>query len=283
MTSFSRQSHDDEWGTFVWELRTVNHRFLEINLRCPDLFRDQEMRIREIIQKNIARGKVDATLKFFAGPKLSVDFSVNTALLEKLSMAECQVREHFPQATLNSMDVLSWKGVLQTVEDRNDELNTKLLNLLEETLHQLVDVREREGMGLSKFIQSNCEKITKEAKNIKKLLPKILSSERERIKQRLEEVQTSLDEQRLEQEMVIWAQRADVAEELQRLESHLEEVNRVLKKGGVVGRRLDFLMQELNREANTLSSKSMHADVTQSAVEMKVLIEQMREQVQNIE
>ena len=283
MTSFSRQSHDDKWGTLVWELRTVNHRFLEINLRCPDLFRDQEMAIRETIQKHLSRGKVDANLKFMPGPNLPVEFSVNDALLKKLSDAEKAVRSHFPDATINAVDLLSWKGVLQTIEKDNEALQKNMLHLLEQTLTELVATRQREGLGLSEFIQGNSQKIATEAVKVKQQLPDIMAAERERIQQRLLEVQENGDTQRLEQEMVIWAQRADVTEELQRLDAHLQEVDRVLQNGGVVGRRLDFLMQELNREANTLSSKSLHVGMTQSAVEMKVLIEQMREQVQNIE
>lgn len=283
MTSFSRQSHDDEWGTLVWELRTVNHRYLEISLRCPDQFRAQEMVIREIIQKYLSRGKVEVTLKFIPGPSLPIDFSLNAPLLEKLSQAEKTVRTYFPDVTVNATNILSWKGVLQTVEADSEALNQNMVHLLERALTELVAIRQREGKGLLEFIQGNSKKVSTEASKVKQQLPEIMAAERDRIQQRLTDVQENLDEQRLEQEMVIWAQRADVAEELQRLDAHLEEVDRVLKNGGVVGRRLDFLMQELNREANTLSSKSMHAGMTQSAVEMKVLIEQMREQVQNIE
>lgn len=282
MTSFARQAQEDEWGSLVWEIRTVNHRYLEISLRCPEIFRDQEMRIRETIQKFLSRGKVDAYLRFMPGPNLPVDFSLNTVLLEKLSEAEKTVRSYFPDAKTNAADILSWKGVLQTIDTQNETLNNNMLSLLERALTELVGVRQREGKGLSEFIDENCKKISVEASKVKKQLPEIIAAERERIQQRLVELE-NLDSQRLEQEMVIWAQRADVAEELQRLGSHLQEVDRVLKNGGVIGRRLDFLMQELNREANTLSSKSMHAGMTQSAVEMKVLIEQMREQVQNIE
>jgi len=283
MTSFSRKSHQDEWGTLVWELRTVNHRYLEMSLRCPDSFRDQEMLIRQCIQKHLSRGKVDATLKFIPGPSLSVDFTVNTGVLEKLSEAAQQVQTLFPDTMTNATDILSWKGVLQTVESSSDVLNKNMLRLLEEALQSLLETRQREGQSLGEFLQSHCQKITDEASQVKQRLPEIMTAERERLQQRLSDVQAQLDAQRLEQEMVIWAQRADVAEELQRLETHLQEVNRVLKKGGVIGRRLDFLMQELNRETNTLGSKSMDAVMTQSTVEMKVLIEQMREQVQNIE
>ena len=283
MTSFSRQNHDDAWGSLVWEIRGVNHRFLDINLRVPDIFRDQEMAIRDCVKKHLSRGKVDVSLKFIPGPNLSVDFTVNKALLEKLSEAEKQVRSHFPDAQTNVVDILSWKGVLQTVEAESDELKKNMLKLLEKSLMQFIETRQREGKGLSDFLQTNCEKIGNEAQKVQKQLPEIMTLTREKLKERLSEIQETLDPQRLEQEMVIFAQRADVAEELQRLDSHLQEVDRVLKNGGVVGRRLDFLMQELNREANTLSSKSMNAAMTQSAVEMKVLIEQMREQVQNIE
>ena len=283
MTSFSRQSHEDDAGSLVWELRTVNHRYLEISLRCPDLFRHQEMKIRETIQKYLSRGKVDATLKFMPGPNLSIDFSLNTTLLEKLSQATKVVRSYFPEAMTNSTDILSWKGVLQVDEAENETVNQNMLYLLEHTLTELAGVRQREGKGLSNFVQENVGKIVVETQKIEKQLPEIMAIERERMQRCLSELPVNLDEQRLEQEMVIWAQRADVTEELQRLNAHLQEVEHVLQKGGVVGRRLDFIMQELNREANTLSSKSFHAAMTQSAIEIKVLIEQMREQVQNIE
>ncbi len=283
MTGFFRQNYNDSQGTFVWELRTVNHRYLDIYLRCPDLFRGQEVQIREVIQKHLSRGKVEATLKFIPGPKLPIKLSVNTCLLEKLSQAEKQVRCFFPDATMNITDILLWKDMLQTTEMDSQVLNSTMLALLEEVLVGLVSTRQREGAKLCEFIQLNTQKIKIEVEKIKQTLPEILTAERHRILQRLCEVQDQLDEHRLEQEMVIWAQRADVAEELQRLGAHLQEVECVLQRGDVVGRRLDFLMQELNREANTLSSKSMHVGMTQSAVEIKVLIEQMREQVQNIE
>jgi uncharacterized protein (TIGR00255 family) len=283
MTSFSRQAHDDEWGRLVWELRTVNHRFLEINLRCPESFRDQEMAIRNTIKQYLSRGKIDATLKFIPGPEVAGNFSINDKLLKKLSDAQKKMHQYFPAATTNAMDILSWQGVLQTVEGDSGLLKKNMLELLKGALKELVEVRQREGQGLQVFLKKNQTKIAAQAALVRQQLPEIIDAERLKLTERLSEVKDSLDPQRLEQEMLIWAQRADVAEELQRLDAHLQEVNRVLEKGGVVGRRLDFLMQELNREANTLGSKSLHARMSQAAVEMKVLIEQMREQVQNIE
>lgn len=283
MTGFSRQTHDDDWGSLVWELRSVNHRFLDINLRYPEVFRAQEMPIRELIKKHIARGKVDATLHFAPGPALDIDFSLNERLLGRLAKAERHVRTYFSDATLNVADILSWKQMLQVVEGDHPTLNKTMLELLHQTLQELISAREREGKGLSEFLHSKCQQLQVEVERVRAAMPVIIAGERARLEERLAEIIDAIDPQRLEQEMLIFVQRADVVEELQRLEGHLQEMNRILQAGGVVGRRLDFLIQELNREANTLSSKSLRLEITQSAVEMKVLIEQMREQAQNIE
>lgn len=283
MTAFSRQSQEEKWGSILWEIRTVNHRYLEISLRSPDALRDLEMAIRERIQKKLSRGKIEVTLKFFPGEELPFKFEVNKPLLQQLSNAGQQVCEFFPEAKVNIMNVLGWKGVLQKVDMQMDQVGKAALSLLDKTLDDLITVRRREGEGLHKFIASRLKGIQQETEKVQQKIPEVLQAERSRIQERFEKVKLEMDSQRLEQEMVLWAQRADVAEELQRLGAHVEEVGRVLSNGGVIGRRLDFLMQELNREANTLSSKSMDTSVTQSAVEMKVLIEQMREQVQNIE
>lgn len=283
MTAFSRQADEAKWGSVVWEIRSVNHRYLDINLRCPDTFRDLEISIREIIQKKLSRGKVDATLKFSPGTDLPYEFEVNKPLLQQLSKIGQQVREFFPDIKVNLADLLGWRGVLQTIDTQMDRVSKMALKLLDKALDDFIAVRRREGNGLRQFIELRLKDIQQQTENVRQKLPTVLKAERSRILERFKEVEIEHDTRRLEQEMVLWAQKADVAEELQRLDAHVEEVERVLHKGGVVGRRLDFLMQELNREANTLSSKSMDTGVTQSAVEMKVAIEQMREQVQNIE
>lgn len=283
MTSFYRSSQDDGWGHLTWEIRTVNHRYLELNLRCPDLFRPQENHFRELIQKYLSRGKVDATLKFIPGEQFTTKFNVNKSLVAELAKADQAVRHYFPNATTNMMDLLEWRGVLQVNEEENKPLQEHVQNLLKQNLQELVLIREREGSGLKKFMLNNLQQIDQEVVAVKERLPEVLKNLRGRLSDRLKELEATLDNQRLEQEMLLLAQRADVAEEVQRLSAHLDEVRRILDSGGVVGRRLDFLMQELNREANTLGSKSMDIAMTQSAVEMKVLIEQIREQVQNIE
>lgn len=283
MTAFARQMEQTPYGQFTWEVRSVNHRYLEIGLRLPESLRSLEKKIRELLGASLKRGKVDVMLRFQPGEEVPFELKINSALVKQLAALNAQVRDHFSDAQTQLMDLLSWPGVLETTETRADVLAEQALRSLEQTIAEVTSVRQREGEGIAAFLEARLLVILAEVEKIEKRVPKVQKQTREKILQRFEELALEPNAERVEQEMVYLLQKMDVAEELQRLLAHMEEVRRLLKKGGVIGRRLDFLMQELNREANTLGSKSADADVTQSVVEMKVQIEQMREQVQNIE
>lgn len=283
MTAFARQSAQLKLGMLIWELRSVNHRYLDITLRLPESLRLHEVTMRERIGKVLNRGKIEAVLKFNPGEILPFDFVLNQALLKKLAQAANAASESFTDANVNITDILSWPGVLQTQDTHMEQLAEASLDLLASTLKDMVTMRHREGKGISAFLQQNLLAMNAEVDQVEKRLPQVIAQERERILERFTQLKLEVDQTRFEQEMLYIIQKMDVAEELQRLRVHLNEVKRIVSAGGVAGRRLDFLMQELNREANTLSSKSADAQVTKAAVEMKVLIEQMREQVQNIE
>ncbi len=285
MTSFSRQASQHDWGSLVWEIRSVNHRYLEPSFKLPESMRRLENDLREKLRKTLSRGKVECSLRvqFQAGGE-SNQLTVNTDLLTQLIQAGESVQNQLKEpSALNPLQLLQWPGIMSEPETDSDLICEQALALFQGTLEQLVESREREGAALKQFIEQRLDSIGDITVAVKHQLPQILQAQRKKLQERLEELKAELNEDRLEQEMVILAQKADVDEELDRLDAHLVEVRRVLNKGGACGRRLDFLMQELNREANTLSSKSIVTDTTQAAVELKVLIEQMREQIQNIE
>ncbi|NOX92099.1 MAG: YicC family protein [Gammaproteobacteria bacterium] len=288
MTAFSRQEGDTENGYLVWELRSVNHRFSEVSLRLPEELRFLEPKIREQVAKRIRRGKIDATLRFQTTgqqtnreqPSLEID----TALVEKLAHITREIDQLlYSAAPINALEVLQWPGVLRAPEKNMQQLATDAQTLLETALADLLDSRAREGEKLKAVIEARCAAIDVQVKIVMERLPAILQATRERLEKRLAEIRGELDPARLEQEVVLLLNKADVDEEIERLKAHIDEVRRVLAQDEPVGRRLDFLMQELNREANTLGSKSVHTDTTAVSVELKVLIEQMREQIQNIE
>ncbi|TNE76935.1 MAG: YicC family protein [Gammaproteobacteria bacterium] len=283
MTAFARQTLECPWGTAAWEIRSVNHRYLETGFRMPETVRDLEMALREMARKHLQRGKVDCSLQLNI-TRESSDVAVNEALARQYIAASQQLAAHMDNpAPVSPLDILRWPGVLKEPEIDRDELNKNLLDLFEQALRQLTEGRRREGEKLSQLIEQRLDAIAVEVANVRTQLPALLKAQRQKILDRLEEVCATLDHDRLEQELVLLAQKADVDEELDRLDTHLAEIRQVLKRREPIGRRLDFLMQELNREANTLSSKSIASEITGSAVELKVLIEQMREQIQNIE
>lgn len=285
MTSFARQALQHDYGSLVWEIRSVNHRYLEPSFKLPESMRRLENDLREKLRKTLSRGKVECTLHVqFQSGNGSSQLTVNTELLTQLiSTGESVQKQLNEPSALNPLQLLQWPGIMSGPEIDNDLICEQALALFQVTLEQLLASREREGAALKQFIEQRLDTIADITAAVKQQLPQILQAQRQKLQERLEELKAELNEDRLEQEMVILAQKADVDEELDRLDAHLVEVRRVLHKGGACGRRLDFMMQELNREANTLSSKSIVTDTTQAAVELKVLIEQMREQIQNIE
>lgn len=283
MTAFARQERSQPWGSLTWELRSVNHRYLEPHFRLPDSLRDIEGVLREKLRRGLSRGKVECTLRFVpeAGAQT---LKVDTERARELIAAAQEVRTLMPDAApLDTFQVLGWPGVLLETELDMDAVHRAALELFDLALNDLAKGREREGAELRQLIEQRLDTITEIVAEVRALMPSILAAQRQTLKTRIADFNLELDADRLEQELVLIAQRADVDEEMDRLDTHVQEVRRVLGQKGPIGRRLDFLMQELNREANTLSSKSIVAGTTQRAVELKVLIEQMREQIQNIE
>ncbi|NMZ68030.1 TIGR00255 family protein [Pseudomonas peli] len=283
MTAFARAEQASANGTLSWELRSVNHRYLESHLRLPESFRDLEGAVREALRNGLSRGKVECTLRFSddnAGKALQVNLERAAQLVAAAESVAGLIKQ---PAALNPLEVLGWPGVLVADAADPQALNQSALSLFTEALNELKNGREREGSELAKLLNERLDSILEQVVALRELVPQMLAGQRQKILDRCAEMQAELDPQRLEQELVILAQKSDVAEELDRLSTHVSEVRRVLKTGGQAGRRLDFLMQELNREANTLGSKAFDTRSTQAAVNLKVLIEQMREQVQNIE
>ncbi|WP_061238316.1 YicC/YloC family endoribonuclease [Ectopseudomonas composti] len=283
MTAFARNEQATAHGTLSWELRSVNHRYLEPHLRLPEAFRDLEGAVREALRQGLSRGKVECTLRFAeesAGKQLQVDSERARQLISAAEQVAALIQQPAP---LNPLEVLAWPGVLVADSADPQALNAAALKLFDQALGELKAGRAREGAELAKLLNERLDSILDEIAALRQLVPQMLAGQRQKIETRFAEMQAELDPQRLEQELVLLAQKSDVAEELDRLSTHVSEVRRVLKAGGAAGRRLDFLMQELNREANTLGSKAFDPRSTQAAVNLKVLIEQMREQVQNIE
>ncbi len=284
MTAYARQERRDDRGAITWELRSVNHRYLEASPRLPEDFRVLEPVVRELAGRYLGRGKLDCSLRFELGAGAAAGVKVNARLAGAIIDAAGEVAELLHEAELPPpMEILRWPGVVEAEKVDLTPLQNSAVELLEETLQSLVESREREGERLEQMIIQRCSAMQEQVAQAKVRMPIVLQGIRERLRARLDEVTEELDTGRLEQEMALLSQRLDVDEEMDRLGAHLEEVMEVLQRSEPVGRRLDFLMQELNREANTLSSKSNDVEVTRIAVEMKVLIEQMREQVQNVE
>jgi len=284
MTAFSQQRSHGEYGELIWEIRTVNHRYLELHMRLPEELRVLETRVRECLNKRLGRGKVDCNLRFNPSAGASAALQVNTTLVKQLLGAADELMHFMHSSPLpTAMDVMRWPGVLEPQAQDLTPVQAAAIDLLEAAVDDLVQAREREGGGLAELINLRLAGMREQVERARERMPQVIAGVRERLAARLAEIAENLDQERLEQEMALLAQRLDVDEEMDRLNTHLDEVERVLKQDEPVGRRLDFLMQELNREANTLGSKSADSETTGISVEMKVLIEQMREQVQNLE
>ena len=282
MTAYARREFKGDWGTAVWEIRSVNQRYLETYLRLPEQFRGLEPLLRERFRASLERGKVECGLRF-EGPTDQAQLHVNEALAEQLIDSALWVIDRAGQGQLNPLDVLRWPGVMAAQEQDMDALTQTLLSGFDQVLQEFIVARQSEGEKLKALIEQRLEGIQVEVTKVRAQMPAVIAWQRQRLLDKLADANIELESGRLEQELLLMAQRIDVAEELDRLETHIGETHKILKKGGACGRRLDFMMQEFNRESNTLASKSINADVTQSAVELKVLIEQMREQIQNIE
>ena len=283
MTAFARSEVKKDWGTAVWEIRSVNQRYLETYFRLPEQFRSLEPLLRDRFRKRLQRGKVECALRFTANDAAVTKLTLNEELAKQVLHAADWVQSHGQSTGVNPLDVLRWPGVIAAEEADMDAIQADLLAGLDKVMDDFITARGDEGENLKSLIEQRLDAIEVEAKKVAGRMPEILNWQRERILTRFEEAKLELDAARIEQEMILLAQKVDVAEELDRLNSHVGETRKILNKGGACGRRLDFMMQEFNRESNTLGSKSINTEITQSAVELKVLIEQMREQIQNIE
>jgi len=283
MTGFARREISGPWGTLVCELRSVNHRFLEAGFRLPDDLRSAEGELRQHLAREVRRGKVDCVFTYRRAQASEAGLEVDAQALERLLVRLKDLGRSFPAHTVNLIDVLRWPGVLKEDASGGEELMVATKALFGSTLEDLVAARGREGLRLKEILELRCTSLEDQVRQVRARLPDVQTHLRARLDERLKELTANVDQDRLEQELAVLLQRLDIDEELERLSGHIQEVRRVLKANEPAGRRLDFLMQELNREANTLSSKSQDLDTTRSAVDMKVVIEQMREQVQNAE
>jgi uncharacterized protein (TIGR00255 family) len=285
MTGFARRETSGAWGTLVCELRSVNHRFLEASFRLPDELRATEGELRSRLMRQLRRGKVDCTITWrrpqAAAGALEVDAQALERVLAAVHIVARSLRE--PGAAVSALEVLRWPGVLREDGATGEPLLAAAGEVFAATLEELVAARGREGARLRELLEQRCAGLEALVAAVRARLPEVHARARTRLNERLAELTASVDPERLEQELALLLQRLDIDEEIERLTGHIAEVRRVIDGGEPAGRRLDFLMQELNREANTLSSKSQDLETTRSAVDMKVLIEQMREQVQNAE
>ena len=288
MTAFARTQQNLEEGELIWEIRSVNHRYLEPSIKLPDEFRQLEPEIRKQLGKYLTRGKIDLSLRYKIDQQLPSKVSLNENIVHSLREVEQQVLNIVHEGSkLSVSDILSWPGVISEGERDMSTLLQLSTTCLEAALEQLQQSRESEGSALEEMIRSRCQQVSDIVVEVRKQRPQMVIALREKwtaaLDEKLQQWRDAANENRLEQELVMLAQKLDVEEELDRLDTHIAEVLKVLDRDKAVGRRLDFLMQELNREANTLGSKSQDGVTTQQAVDLKVLIEQMREQVQNIE
>ena len=263
------------------DITSINGRFLELNFKMPDSLRHLESKLREAFQKHLKRGKVDCYITL--SQNLKSTLKVNKSALEQLSIAIKTIEKGIGGISTNALEILNYPGIQVQDENVQSKIDDFVLNSLETAISKLVTARAHEGEKLKLAIQSRLESIEKELLPVEKALSELVSKEREKIKAKIAELSIEIDPNRIEQEVTLVAQKADVREEYDRLKAHIKEVRSILQTGGICGKRLDFMMQEFNREANTLASKASSLDITKVAVELKVLIEQMREQVQNIE
>jgi uncharacterized protein (TIGR00255 family) len=285
MTGFARRERQGPWGTLTCELRSVNHRYLELSLRLPEDLRGLENEARRILGGLLRRGKVDAGIYLRGSTATVAALELNASLAEQLLARAAEVNRIAggTAGSIDPLDVLRWPGVIRETERDISPLAAEAAALLRETAADLNAARAREGARIREMLAQRCEALREIVATLRARLPELSARIRARVAERVAQLGTQVDPERLEQEIVLLAYKMDVEEELDRVGSHLTETLQVLDSKEPAGRRLDFLMQEFNREANTLSSKSQDVEMTRAAVDMKVLIEQMREQVQNVE
>jgi uncharacterized protein (TIGR00255 family) len=284
MTGFSAVAVELESGSLSLEIRSVNHRFLDLQLRIQDELRALEPALRELISASVARGKVECRVNFNPLTSTNVHARLNMPLLQQLAHWNTEIRNIFPAARdLGVADILRWNGILESNALPTDQLQNNVMLLLQQAMLEFNTARVREGEKLKDFLLQRVKQINALRISLAPRIPDAIKAYENKLRTRLLEALVNHDDDRIRQEISLYASKVDVDEELSRLHAHLTEMERVLEKGGSVGKRLDFLMQELHREANTLGSKSVDAEVSRASMEMKVLIEQMREQIQNLE
>ena len=284
MTGFARQSAESDAGTLTWELRAVNHRYLDVQFRLPEELRPKEQAFKQQVSTVLKRCKVECSLHLRRAFDQQAEMQINAELVQLIGTRVTEIRKTLPDTSpLNPVDILRWPGVIAEAEIDAEPLQQEAVELLSHALRAMTDMRASEGERIAAMLESRCEEIAALAASVRERLPEVLAGAHAKQKERIERIDVAADPARLEVELALIAQKLDVDEELDRLDSHVVEIREVLKSDEPVCRRLDFLMQELNREANTLGSKSADAETTKAAVELKVLIEQMREQIQNVE
>ncbi len=284
MTGFAREAAELPFGTLTCELRAVNHRYLDVQFRLPEELRPKEVELRRQIAAAVKRGKVECSLHLRRAFHASDELKLDQQLVQQISARVAELSDLLPETrALDPIDVLRWPGVVQEPEIDTEPLFTSTSELLAATLSALGEMRSNEGGRIADMLETRCAEIVDIAASVKKRMPEVMDTVRSKQRERIDNLNIDADPARLETELALIAQKLDIDEELDRLVSHVSEIRAVLGKGEAVGRRLDFLMQELNREANTLGSKSSDTETTKAAVDLKVLIEQMREQIQNVE
>ena len=284
MTAYSRVSSDSDLGTVTWELKSVNNRYLDASLRMPEDFRFLDGPLRERLGKRVRRGKLDGTLRIESTQRAAGAIELNLELVEQIAKACRQIDGvSYDAGRVSPLDILRWPGVMESNAPEPGEASAAILAAFDTALDEFVDSRKREGERLAELIEQRLASIETIVAGVREVLPDVIAAGRERLENKLADIRDQLDSSRIEAEIVLFSQKVDVAEEVDRLDAHVSEVRRVLTLKEPIGRRLDFLMQELNREANTLGSKSVDTRTTGASVELKVLIEQMREQIQNLE
>jgi len=284
MTGFARETAEAEIGALTWEIRAVNHRYLDVQFRLPEQMRAHEQAFRQAVAASLNRGKVECALHFRRALDQQSELQINTSLVELIGTRIKEMSAMLPATgAVNPFDVLRWPGVVEQAEIESEPLFEAALPLLHKTLDAIRAMRASEGARIADMIESRCADIASISQSVRARMPEVLEAARTKQRERIDKLDVEADPARLEMELALIAQKLDVDEELDRLDSHLTEIRDVLARDEPVGRRLDFLMQELNREANTLGSKSNDTETTRASVELKVLIEQMREQIQNVE
>ena len=284
MTGFARESAESAIGTLTWEIRAVNHRYLDVQFKLPEDLRPKEQVFRQQASSSLGRGKVECALYFRRAFDQDNEMQINTDLVELIGHRISDLTAKLPNvAAVNPIEILRWPGIVQQADLEVEPLFAEAGQLLDKTLAAIGDMRSSEGARIGDMLESRCAEIETIARSVRARMPEVLEAARAKQQERLANLDVDADPARLEVELALLATKVDVDEELDRLDSHLVEIRDALKSKKPVGRRLDFLMQELNREANTLGSKSADTETTKAAVDLKVLIEQMREQIQNVE